>query len=37
MVAQAAQRFDAEGRLTHEPTREAVARHLASFVAFARR
>jgi chromate reductase len=37
MVAQAAQRFDAEGRLTHEPTREAVAKHLANFVAFARR
>jgi chromate reductase len=37
MVAQAPQRFDAEGRLVHEPTREAVARHLANFVAFARR
>jgi chromate reductase len=37
MVAQAAQRFDAEGRLTHQPTREAVTKHLASFVAFARR
>jgi chromate reductase len=26
MIANAAERFDAQGRLTHEPTREAIGR-----------
>jgi chromate reductase len=36
-VGLAAEKFDAEGRLVHEPTRQFVAAYLAAFEAWIRR